>query len=65
MFLVHRSIFQVQSKRDIDTVPEEGAYINGLFMEGARWNYDKNVIDEALPKVLYDEFPTVKILSNF
>lgn len=55
----HFLIFQVLSSKEIDTVPPEGAYINGLFMEGARWNYEKSVMDEALPKILYDEFPIV------
>jgi dynein heavy chain len=32
-------------------------YVYGLFMEGARFNRDSMLIDESLPKRLYDEMP--------
>ena len=31
--------------------------IHGLFLEGAVWNYDNAVLDEAKPKVLYGVLP--------
>lgn len=39
--------------------PEEGVYIDGLYLEGARWNMDSYYIDESFSKVLYDTFPIV------
>ena len=33
------------------TQPDDGAFIYGLFMEGARWNVENHWIDEALPRV--------------
>lgn len=41
--------------------PENGIYIYGLFLDGAR--FDKNEMDlkESLPKVLYDYMPFVNI----
>jgi dynein heavy chain len=32
--------------------PENGAYVNGLFIEGAKWNYKSMCLDESDPKVL-------------
>jgi dynein heavy chain len=42
-----------------DTEPEKGAYINGLFMAGGRWDDDTMVIADSFPKVLWDEMSTV------
>lgn len=36
-----------------------GAYVKGLFMEGARWCRKTRVITESQPKILYDLMPIV------
>jgi len=37
--------------------PENGAFIWGLFMDGARWNAEGHVMDESLPRVLFVQMP--------
>ncbi len=37
----------------MDIKPEDGAYVDGLYIEGARWNYDTMLLDESLPKVIF------------
>ncbi|XP_045534007.1 dynein axonemal heavy chain 7 [Papilio machaon] len=54
--------FEVQRTFELEKPPEEGVYIRGLFMEGARWNNDKYCVDESLAKVLYDVFPPVWLI---
>jgi dynein heavy chain len=39
--------------------PTDGAYIKGLYLEGARWNKTTRVLDESLPKVLFDALPII------
>jgi len=33
--------------------PDDGAFIHGLFMDGARWNVEDHHIDESHPRVLF------------
>jgi len=37
--------------------PASGCYINGFFLEGARWCYENHALAESKPKELYTEFP--------
>lgn len=37
--------------------PKEGAYVKGLFLEGARWNVDEQCLSEAEPMRLYAPMP--------
>jgi dynein heavy chain len=39
--------------------PQDGAYIKGLFMEGARWDRKKKFIGESNPKILFDALPII------
>lgn len=44
--------------------PEDGAYVNGLFLEGARWSSNIRALDESLPKILYSSLPIVSLNIN-
>jgi dynein heavy chain len=39
--------------------PTEGVYVTGLYLEGARWCKQNNILAESKPKVLYDLLPIV------
>ena len=39
--------------------PEDGCYIRGLFMEGARWDPDAHLIGDSRPKELFTDCPVV------
>ncbi|XP_078011950.1 dynein axonemal heavy chain 17 isoform X1 [Phascolarctos cinereus] len=50
-----------KAKDDMTAPPREGAYVNGLFMEGARWDTQSGVIAEARLKELTPPMPVIFI----
>ncbi|XP_004676628.1 PREDICTED: dynein heavy chain 1, axonemal [Condylura cristata] len=56
--------FQVmsQSVSELKTRPEEGCYIHGLFLEGARWDSVTFQLAESRPKELYTEMAVIWLL---
>lgn len=47
---------------DIKEKPENGVYVYGMFLEGARWNYDTHLLDDSLPKELYTDVPMIHFI---
>jgi dynein heavy chain len=52
-------IMKQEGLADFEEPPEEGMYVYGMFMDGARWNRDEMIIDDQMPSVLYDSMPAV------
>lgn len=50
---------QVMKDSNFKNSPEDGVYIYGLFLDGARWNSETFILDEPLPKVLFSHVPLV------
>jgi len=50
-----------KTKDDFSTPPREGAYISGLYMEGARWDTQQGSVAESKLKELCPSMPVVLI----
>lgn len=58
--------FVILKETVFTSAPENGVYIYGLFLDGARFDMEKMCIEESLPKVLHDNVPFVSdfVLPN-
>jgi dynein heavy chain len=59
MFTVVTQLFD---PADVTARLEQGAYVQGLYIEGARWNGEEDCLDYARPKELVTEMPLVQII---
>jgi len=46
---------------EVDAQPEEGTYVHGLFMEGAKWSIELDSVAESEPKELHPIMPVIQI----
>ena len=50
-----------KQKEDFTSAPRDGAYVHGIFMEGARWDIQQGVIADSKLKELYPSLPVINI----
>ena len=44
--------------------PDNGCYVRGLFVEGARWDMDSFELAESKPKELYTDMPVMWLIPT-
>ena len=50
-----------KNKEEMGVAPREGAFIHGLYMEGARWDVNLGTITESRLKELYPLMPVIHV----
>lgn len=59
---MYTTMTKVRDPKEITKRLEAGTYIEGLYIEGARWNGEKDCIDYQKPKELVTEMPLMQII---
>ena len=49
---------------ELTTRPDNGCYIRGLFVEGARWDMNGFELAESKPKELYTDMPVMWLIPT-
>jgi len=55
-------VFTEVTKRDvkqIDTAAREGAFVTGMYLEGARWDINANSLEDSKPKEMFTRMPVI------
>jgi dynein heavy chain len=58
------AIISDETKYDLSKGAEDGVYVDGLFVEGCRWDDKKEALDESMPKVLYTQMKTIWVVPK-
>merc|ERR1712151_527281 len=60
---VQMDITSMVNASTVECQPDNGTYVHGLFMEGARWDLEEDCIAESKPKELYPTMPVMHIIA--
>ncbi|KAJ8047551.1 Dynein heavy chain 3, axonemal [Holothuria leucospilota] len=58
---LHLTFEVMKEESDMPSKPNDGVYVRGLYLEGARWDRTRFVLEESMPKLLYDTLPVILI----
>ncbi|XP_038668758.1 dynein heavy chain 12, axonemal [Scyliorhinus canicula] len=56
--------YEVLSTDTVSKSPPDGAYIHGTYLDGCRWDRERGLLSEQLPKILFDLMPVIWIKPN-
>jgi len=59
---LYTSLTKMMSEDEVLQRPDDGCYVQGLFMEGAAFDVERSVLVRQQPKVLVQELPIMQII---
>jgi len=59
---MYTEVTKTTDPKDVTKRLDQGTYVQGLYIEGARWNMDKDCLDVQKPKELVDLMPLIEVI---
>jgi len=59
------SVLRIDDENEVEKTPDNGIYITGLFLDGARWNRIEHFLAIALPGFIFNDISHTKGLFDF
>ncbi|RLU20605.1 hypothetical protein DMN91_007218 [Ooceraea biroi] len=60
--VIYTAVSKFTRPDDIEERPDQGCYVHGLYLEGARWDVEEYCLKRSHPKVLIEELPILTII---
>ena len=61
--VLYSEVTEINNFENIKSLPKEGVYVHGLFMDGAAWHIHEHSIGESLPKKLFSSLPVLHVTA--
>ncbi|KAL0279460.1 UNVERIFIED_CONTAM: hypothetical protein PYX00_001008 [Menopon gallinae] len=58
---LYTAVTKYKSPDEVEDRPDQGCFIQGLFLEGARWDMTTGSLHRSYPKVLIEELPVLEM----
>ena len=59
---LYTAVTKYKNHDEVEDRPDQGCFVEGLYLEGARWDIEKGELKKSLPKILVEELPVLKII---
>lgn len=59
---MYTNVTKFSEAKEVTKRLEHGTYVQGLYIEGARWNGEKDCLDYQRPKELVQEMPLLQVI---
>lgn len=59
---MYTSVTKIRDPKEVTKRLDQGTYVQGLYIEGAKWNIEKDCLDYQNPKELVDEMPLIQVI---
>ncbi|CAL7939586.1 unnamed protein product [Xylocopa violacea] len=60
--LTYTEVTRFTRPEKIEERPDQGCYVSGLYLEGARWDLEEQCLNRSYPKILVEELPVLVII---
>ena len=60
--MMYTNVTKIFDEKDITKRLEQGTYVQGIYIEGARWSVENDCLDYQNPKELVTQMPLIQII---